>query len=86
MPHKSMKKIGVATLVTPIFYPFEMVIAALKQLPCGVCPEGPVFLSYGTVSMRSTLVLPLAPLVSPPVMTMVSPFSRPRASLAARTA
>ena len=37
-----------------------------------------------TISMRMTLVLPLSPLVSPPVMTTVSPSLSCRASFAAR--
>ena len=39
-----------------------------------------------TVSMRITLVLPLSPLVLPPVMTTVSPFSSPSVSRARRRA
>ena len=38
-PNKS-EKTGVAIMVTPVSRPFELVIAASKQLPCGVWPDG----------------------------------------------
>ena len=40
-------------MVTPVSRPFELVIAASKQLPCGVWPEGVLFFAFiGRVLIR----------------------------------